>query len=152
ARDDTRSPKARVDALLLDDPDGSKATALEHFLRETSNKSPLEAVSLLAQSEHDLWLGRLKPQYAGDELKAIRLLSWRGRGGDVLRWSGLREESDGQLRFIIDRNTSARMGSKLEVRWNTEPDGLRDGAVEYRIAILSDADEELAARTVTHKQ
>ena len=45
----------------------------------------------------------------------------------------------------------SKSAPKLEVRWNTEPDGLRNGSVDYRVAILSDADEELAARTVTHK-
>ena len=41
ARDESRLPKARVDALLLDDPDGSQAVALERFLREAAKQKSL---------------------------------------------------------------------------------------------------------------
>jgi DNA phosphorothioation-dependent restriction protein DptH len=151
-RDESRLQKLSVDALLLDDPHGTQATALERFLREASNRSPLDAIALLATTRRDLWLGPLKPQYMGDALRAIKLLPWRGNRGDALKWSGLREDSDGQLHFIIDRNAPTRVAPRLEVRWNVEPDGLRKGAVEYRVSVLSDAEEELAARTELHKE
>ena len=40
--------------------------------------------------------------------------------------------------------------SKLEVRWKARPENLEKGAVEYRVVIVTDMDEELASREVPH--
>src|SRR5439155_17708727 len=40
--------------------------------------------------------------------------------------------------------------SKLEVRWKARPDNLAEGAVEYRVVIMTDMDEELASREIPH--
>ena len=40
--------------------------------------------------------------------------------------------------------------SKLEVKWKVRPENLDKGAVEYRVTILTDMEEELALREVSH--
>ena len=45
---------------------------------------------------------------------------------------------------------SAKEYSNLEVRWKAQPADLEKNAVDYRVALLTDLDEELAARDVRH--
>jgi DNA phosphorothioation-dependent restriction protein DptH len=40
--------------------------------------------------------------------------------------------------------------SKLEIRWKARPENLEKGAAEYRVAVVTDMDEELASREVRH--
>lgn len=106
---DARSVDDRVRALLLHDPTGEKGPALGRFLRDVGGQSPLQAVSALA-GRPDLWLGAIDPRFSGEELRAIRLVSWRGPNGNVARWSGLRdpEVEGGKPRLILDRTVATR--------------------------------------------
>jgi hypothetical protein len=85
---DTQSIGDRVRALLLDDPSGGKGPALERFLRNIADHSPLHAAAALSQVP-ELWLGQVQPRFSGEALRTIRLASWRGPKGSVARWSGL---------------------------------------------------------------
>ena len=148
---DARSIGDRARALLLDDPSGSKGLALECFLRDVADRSPLQATAELA-TRPDLWLGPLQPRFSGQALKTIRLVSWRGPKGSVARWSGLRdpEEEGGKPRLVLDRMAAAKDQARLEVRWTTEPELLAKGTVEYRVSVVA-GDEELAEQAVAHK-
>lgn len=55
---------------------------LERFLRDVESRGPLQAAQAL-MSRSDLWLGPIRPQFSGEILKAIRLLSWRSLRGEV---------------------------------------------------------------------
>ena len=147
---DARAIDDRVRALRLDNP-SEKAPALGHFLREVAGRSPLQAMEALTDRK-DLWLGPIRPRFSSEDLRAIRLVSWRGPRGNVARWSGLRdpEEADGKPRLILDRRAAAKDQGRLEVRWTTEPDLLATGTVEYSVSIMA-GDEELAAETVAHR-
>ena len=111
-----------VRSLLLDDPVGDLSIKLERFLRNVENRGPLQGAQALL-SESDLWLGNLKPQFSGQILKEIKLVSWRSSRGDLVKWSGLTapEETGGKPRLILDRNAAVRDRGQLEVRWITEP-------------------------------
>ncbi len=54
--------------------------------------------------------------------------------------------------MLILRADSNQSGeySKLEVKWKARPENLEKGAVEYRVVIQTDMDEELASRPVVH--
>jgi hypothetical protein len=148
---DARSIDDRVRALLLDDPTGEKGPALACFLRDIAGQSPLQAMATLV-GRPDLWLGAIDPRFSGEELRAIRLVSWRGPSGSVARWSGLRDaEVEGSKpRLILDRTAAAKDQARLELRWTVEPDTLATGAVEYSVNILA-GDEVLAEVTVAHR-
>ena len=65
---DVRPPGDRVRALLLED--AAQGTALEAFLRQVADRSPLQAAREL-ESCHDLWLGPLKPRFSGEALQRV---------------------------------------------------------------------------------
>ena len=46
--------------------------------------------------------------------------------------------------------TSATDYSNLEIRWKALPGNLLKNAVDYRVAVVAGADEELAVRDVSH--
>lgn len=145
---DARSIGDRVRALLLDDPSGESGPALERFLRETADLSPLQGAAAVA-ARPELWLGPLQPQFSAETLRAIRLVSWRGPRGNVARWSGLLDSEDegGKPRLVLDRAAAPKDQARLEVRWTTEPDSLAKGSVEYRVSVVA-GDEELAEQTI----
>ena len=101
--------------------------------------------------KRQLWIGELQIESAHD-IQAIELVSWRNRNGATAKWSGLEEEPDKQLPVLIlgPEPTSSADYSKLEVRWKAQPGHLEKNAVAYRIAVVTDAEEELAVREVSH--
>ena len=98
-----------------------------------------------------MWVGSL-PVHPSDDIQAIELASWRNRNGRIARWSGLVEPPEAAAPELVlkpDAQT-AKEYSNLEVRWKARPADLEKNAVEYRVAVLTDQDEELAARDVRH--
>src|SRR5262249_10127881 len=99
-----------------------------------------------------LWVNELRIEGLA-ELQSIELLSWRTNTGKIAKWSGLVEDVGSEEPPVLILNPDAENTgeySKLEVRWKTQPEALEKGAVEYRVVILTDMDEELAWREVTH--
>jgi len=78
---------------------------------------------------------------------------WRTNAGRIAKWSGLIDGADiGDPPVLVLNPDADRTGdySKLEVRWKVLPDNLAKGAVEYRVAIVTDMGEELASREIPH--
>jgi DNA phosphorothioation-dependent restriction protein DptH len=142
-----RSPQTRAvpssEPVTTRRPSGLNAAAI--------TGSPLQAAQALA-GRPDRWLGPLRPRFSGEVLQAIKLFPWRGPRGDLAKWSGLADpvEPGGKPRLILDRDAPARDKAQLEVRWNTEPEQLAKGSVQYRVTVMA-GDEELAEQTVLHK-
>ena len=83
----------------------------------------------------------------------MELSSWRTNTGRTAKWSGLVEEGDTDgPPVLILKPDADKTGdySKLEVKWKARPENLQKDAVEYRVAIMTDMEEELASRDVPH--
>ena len=148
---------ARIESLRLAEPTPEQRRDLEVFLHTAETQSLLSALEELADKKH-LWVGGLQIESAYD-IQAIELVSWRNRNGAIAKWSGLQpevksliEESDQQLPVLIlePEATSATDYSNLEIRWKALPGNLLKNAVDYRVAVVAGADEELAVRDVSH--
>ncbi len=129
---------------------GAQRRDLERFLGEAATQPLRDALQTLADQPH-LWVGPL-PVHPPDDIQAIELTSWRNRNGRIARWSGLVEPSEaGAPEFVLKPDAqTAKEYSNLEVRWKARPADLEKNAVDYRVAVLTDQDEELAARDVRH--
>jgi hypothetical protein len=146
------TPSQRIATLNLFGPSEDQVTALERFLRAAASKPLLLALSELADKP-DLWVNVLQIETAAEEIQAIELVPWRTNTGRIARWSGL-TEADGPDEppvFVLrsDANNTGEY-SRLVLRWKARPDNLAEGAVVYRVALLTDMDEELACREVPH--
>ncbi|MCX8071094.1 MAG: hypothetical protein N3C12_01400 [Candidatus Binatia bacterium] len=144
----------RIDAVKLADVSVQQRSLLEQFLREVETRSLLEALRHLADKPH-LWIYELPIRDFEQAVYALELVPWRTATGRIVKWSGLREGLGPQdpPRLIIDpRATDRRDYSRLEFRWKSKPQELEDGAVEYRVAILSDQGDELATSVVRHRK
>jgi hypothetical protein len=147
----------RIESVRLLDPSDEQLDDLERFLRSAATKPVLSALSELAD-KRDLWVNELMLEGATETIRSIELVPWRTNTGKIASWSGLREaasDHDDDHRpppeFIIDPEADSRGDySKLEVRWKARPDNLGKGAVDYRISIVTDMDEEIASHQVTH--
>ena len=148
---------ARIESLRLAEPTPEQRRDLEVFLHTAETQPLLSALEELADKKH-LWVGELQIESAHD-IQAIELVSWRNRNGTIAKWSGLEpevkslvEESDQQLPVLIlkPEATSAADYSNLEIRWKARPGNLLKNAVDYRVAVVAGADEELAVRDVSH--
>lgn len=149
-------PRARVESLLLGDADQDQARQLEELLAETAALRWTDAVVRASdQRFRELWLNRLVPGFARQNLAAIELVPWRSDSTSVpQKWSGLSVgESNGEgdmkpLAFVVPVDTGAK--AKLEVRWKVKPEGLPPGLVDYRVSILTGSDQELLSATTRH--
>ena len=106
----------------------------------------------LAEQPH-LWVNGLAIQGSTQSIESILLLPWRTNTGKVAKWSGLIEGVDSdEPPSLILRNDAERTGnySKLEIKWRAQPESLDKGAVEYRVAVMTEMEEELASKEVTH--
>jgi DNA polymerase III delta prime subunit len=148
---------ARIESLRLAESPDEQRRDLEVFLHTAETRPLLSALAKLADKKH-LWVGELQIESAHD-IQAIELMSWRNRNGSIAKWSGLEpevkslvEESDQQLPVLIlkPEATSAADYSRLEIRWKARPGNLLKNAVDYRVAVVAGADEELAVRDVSH--
>ncbi len=146
------TPARRIETLRLLSPSDSQIRELEGFLRAAGTKALLPALAELAQ-KRDLWVNALRVERAADVIHSIELLTWRTNTGRIAKWSGLIEEGELDATPVLILNPDAdRTGdySKLEVKWKSRPEHVEKGAAEYRITILTDMDEELASKEVTH--
>jgi len=146
------TPGQRIDSLRLLAPSDQQRADLESFVRSAATKPTLMALEALAGREH-LWLGALQTEDVAREIQGIELVPWRTHSGRIVKWSGLEESADSEQPPVLNLNADAeRTGdySKLEVRWKARPENLERGAVTYRVAVVTDMDEELAVREVPH--
>jgi|Deesub1362A_J573_1020465.scaffolds.fasta_scaffold01773_4 DNA polymerase III delta prime subunit len=146
------SPAQRIKTLKLLNPSEEQVRDLERFLRSAATKPLLLALAELEDKEH-LWVNALRVEGGVQEIQGIELSSWRTRTGKVAKWSGLIEEGDtGGPPVLVLEPDAEQTGhySRLEVRWKARPDNLEKDAVQYRAAIVTDMDEELAFREVPH--
>jgi DNA phosphorothioation-dependent restriction protein DptH len=146
------TPAQRIEALKLLNPSKEQTTDLERFLRSAATKPLLPALTELADKTH-LWVNDLLVEGSSRIIQSIELVPWRTNTGRVAKWSGLIDGADTEDPPVLVLNADAdKTGdySKLEVRWRTRPDNLAKGAVEYRVVIVTDMDEELASREVPH--
>ncbi len=151
----------RIESLRLAEPTAEQRRDLEVFLHTKETQPLLSALAALADKKQ-LWIGALRIESTHD-IQTIDLISWRNRNGKIAKWSGLSEESpgasseeDGNIQppvLLLELDpASAAAYSKLEVRWKAQPGNIEEGAVEYRVAVVAGADEELAVRDVRHSK
>ena len=136
-----RTPSERVESLLLKDESPSQEIALQHIVREAARK-PLAEVIAQVVANPTIWLGEIKPEFMSQQLRKLRIKTWRNKE-KIGKWSGLVDGSPPQFLLSNDKV------SKLEVRFETEPETLPKGSVEYRVSVMS-GDDELAYRDVSH--
>ena len=142
---------ARIESLRLAEPTEEQRRDLERFLHAAEARPLLPALAELADKKH-LWIGRVRIEFV-KAIQAIELASWRNPSGRILKWSGLVEESEADPPVLILKHPdseNARDYSKLTVRWKARPGNLEKNAADYRVAVLTDLEEELAAREVRH--
>ena len=141
--------RARIASLRIATA-GEEFHALERFLAEAATRPLRDALQKLADQPH-LWVGSL-PVHPSDDIQSIELMLWRNQKGKIAKWSGLVEPSETEAPELVlkpDAQT-VKEYSNLEVRWKARPADLEKNAVDYRVAVLTDQDEELAAREVRH--
>jgi len=146
------SPAQRIKSLRLLNASAEQLRDLETFLRQSATKPLLSALAELVNERH-LWINNLRIESAAQAISSIELLSWRTNTGRVAKWSGLVEEGEGDAPPVLILEPDAeRTGnySKLEVKWKVRPENLERDAVEYRVTIVTDMEEELASREVVH--
>ena len=146
------TPARRIESLKLQRHSEQQRNDLERFLRSAATKPLLPALAELADKKH-LWVNVLKIEGTTQTIQSLELSSWRNRNGRIAKWSGLVEEgSDKDPPVLILKPDAEQTGdySNLEIRWKTRPENLEKGAVEYRVVIATDMEEELATRDIVH--
>jgi DNA polymerase III delta prime subunit len=146
------TPARRIEALRLQNPSDRQVRDLEGFLRSVANKPLFPALAELADKKH-LWVNALRIEGAAQFIQSIDLSPWRTNTGRIAKWSGLDEEGDfDEPPVLILKPDADKTGdySRLEVKWKARPENLEKDSVEYRVAIVTDMDEELASREVPH--
>lgn len=146
------TPAARIQALRLFNPSEAQLRDLEAFLWSASTKPLFSALDDLSGKPH-LWVNALRIEGADQSVQAVNISSWRTRTDQVVKWSGLIAEGPSEeAPVFIMKPDADKTGeySKLEIRWKTRPDNLEKGAVEYRVAIMSDMEEELTFKEIMH--
>lgn len=148
------TPAKRIESLRLQPCE--QLRDLESFLRQSDTQPLLRALAKLAEQKH-LWVNALPLEDAAQEILSIELSPWRTNAGKIARWSGLHERDDHDPHdppppeLILKPDVEqASDYSNLEVKWKARPENLKEGAAEYRVAITTDMDEELATREVVH--
>jgi DNA phosphorothioation-dependent restriction protein DptH len=146
------TPPQRIETLNLLNPTQEQITELERFIRSAASRPLRIALAGLADKPH-LWVNVLQIETAADVIQGIELIPWRTDKGRIARWSGL-TEADGPEEppaFIlkVDANRTGDY-SRLVLRWKARPENLADSAVVYRVAVVSDMDEELTFREIPH--
>lgn len=148
------TPAQRIASLSMLQPTKDQDAALKTLLREADSMTRKDAMGKLAERE-DLWIGRLRVETSAHAIESIALVPWRTKTGTLAKWSGLVEDADSDTaavpRFVLDPDAEKnRNYSNLEVRWNAAPESLEKGSVEYRVAIMTEHDEELTTSETSH--
>jgi len=146
------TPARRIEALRLLGASEQQITDLEGFLRSAATKALLPALAELVD-KRQLWVNALRIEGSAQFIQSIDLSSWRTNTGRIAKWSGLVDEDDSDSPPVLILKPDAdKTGdySKLEVKWKARPQNLGKDAVEYRVAIVTDMDEELASHEVPH--
>jgi DNA phosphorothioation-dependent restriction protein DptH len=146
-----QAPSQRIESLRLLHLTEQQRVDLERFLHLAATRPLLTSLQHVAACRH-LWVNELKLEAAAHVIQEIELVPWRTRQGKLAKWSGLIEESEGDPPvLILDPQADANGNyAKLEIRWTTRPDNLQKDAVQYQVKIVTDMDEELASRDVSH--
>ncbi len=146
------TPAARIGTLRLLNPSEEQKQDLEVFLRDSAMKPLLQALAELSEKPN-LWINSLRMETEESYIQSFEIVPWRNQNGRLYQWSGLVQEgeTDEPPAFIL-RPEADRTGeySKLEVRWKARPDSMEKGSVEYRVAIVTDMDEELIYHEIAH--
>jgi DNA phosphorothioation-dependent restriction protein DptH len=143
-----KTPSARVTALMLQGETEAQRAALEKVLREGGGKA-LSDVLAEVVARPDVWLNNIRPSFATDKLTQIELVSWRSRNGGMTAWSGLHlPESEDLPHLILDPSNKA---SGLAIRWNTHPEAIAKGSVNYEVSIRA-ASDVLATKNIDHSE
>lgn len=137
-----RTPAERVESLLLKDECPTQQVGLQHVVREAARRPMTEVISQIVGNSK-LWLGEIQPEFLSQQLRKVKLRTWRSKQGKVGKWSGMVHGTPPQFLLSNDKV------SKLEVRFETEPEQLPKGSVEYRVSVVS-GEDELAYRDVSH--
>jgi len=146
-----QTPAQRIESLRLLDPTEQQVIDLERFLRFAATRPLLTAMQELADKPH-LWINALKLEGAAQAIQEIEIVPWRTRTGKLAKWSGLIEEAEDEPpMLILDPKADANGNySHLEIRWKARPGNLEKDAVQYQVTILTEMNEELASREVSH--
>jgi DNA phosphorothioation-dependent restriction protein DptH len=146
------TPAQRIESLNLLNPTPEQIAELERFIHSAASKPLRIALAELADKPH-LWVNVLQIETAADMIQGVELIPWRTTTGRIAKWSGLTEggEAGEPPEFLLkaDANKTGDY-SRLVLRWRARPENLADGAVVYRIAVVSDMDEELTFREIPH--
>ncbi len=145
-------PLQRIEALKLLGPSEDQKADLERFLRAAATKPLLPALAALAEKRH-LWINALRIESAAQTIQSLELVPWRTKSGKIAKWSGLVEgKEQEQPPELILPSDADRTGeyAKLEVRWKVRPDHLEKGAAIYQVSIITDLEDEIASREVSH--
>lgn len=146
-----QTPAQRIDALRLLNPTDQQKIELERFLRTAATRPLLKSLAELA-GRPELWVNALKLEGSAQTVQGIELVPWQTRQGKLAKWSGLTDEGDEEPpALILDPKADANGNySHLEIRWKTRPDNLERDAVQYQVSLITDMEEELASREVSH--
>ncbi len=128
-----RTPAERVESLLLKDETPAQEVGLQRVVREAARR-PLAEVIAQVVEDATLWLGAIHPEFLGQKLRKVTLLTWRSKQGKIGKWSGMVDGTPPQ--FLL----SNEKVSKLEIRFETDPPVLPKGSVEYRVSVVSGED------------
>ena len=137
-----RTPAERVESLLLKDETPTQEVGLQQVVREAARRPLAEVISQVVD-DSTLWLGEIHPEFLSQRLRNVKLRTWRSKQGKIGKWSGLVDGTPPQFLLSNDKV------SKLEVRFETEPEQLPKGSVEYRVSVVS-GDDVLAYRNISH--
>ena len=147
---------ARIESLKLKNHESEHSlTSLEDFLNQSQSISVRDALSSLANEDHQhLWVGPLRIENA-EHITKIELKPWRGKNGKILKWSGLEEpdnpdNSEPPILKLPNNDLPRADNAKLQLKWKTDPPSLAKNMVDYQVTIRTDAGEELAAKYVSH--
>ncbi len=147
------APAKRIEALHLLSPSAQQREYLERFLRTAASQPLLPALADLTDKEH-LWVNALQIETGASEIQEIELSPWRTAAGKIAKWSGLAaggdKPEDPPVLILDPEAQSNGRYAVLEVRWKVRPANLEKDSVEYRVAVVTDHEEELASEHVLH--
>ncbi|CAG4907784.1 ATP-binding protein [Acidithrix sp. C25] len=70
-----------------------------------------------------------------EEVSEIFIEAWRGNNGKATPWSGLSQDGNGELEYIINAEDNST-SKDLTVRWTTTPKTIRKGGVLFNVELF----------------